>query len=289
MFTWEIFEDNWQEKYAELIIFKKNTGHCNVPHLSKTNKKLGSWVLKQRRDFTLNRLSEERERLLNIIVFDFSPMKSRSLEMLVLLSEFKKDFGHCNVPDKRKNKSSKYYSLSVWLSNIRLSYRKNILDNEVISSLEKMGFIWNPRPGWDHFYKAMKSFYDKHGHLQVPKDYHLLPTLPSWLVQQRQDYKNNKLSSARTLLLQKLGVNLTPRWEKKTWEERFADLCAFKKKKGHCSPTQHSCDDLSLCSWAYKQRENMKDGSLSAEGLRLLTEIGFDWHPKKGPKRRPSD
>ena len=54
-FDWETLTDydlKWQDKYQELIKFKKKYGHTKVPQYFEENKKLGDWVSKQRRKKT---------------------------------------------------------------------------------------------------------------------------------------------------------------------------------------------------------------------------------------------
>jgi len=46
-------EITWQKHYNELIHFQAEHGHCLVPQNYPSNKKLGLWVMQQRRQYTL--------------------------------------------------------------------------------------------------------------------------------------------------------------------------------------------------------------------------------------------
>ena len=47
-FVWDVYEAAWNEKFQELIIFKKVHGHIRV---SKSNKKLYGWLARQRKNY----------------------------------------------------------------------------------------------------------------------------------------------------------------------------------------------------------------------------------------------
>ena len=45
----------WQTRYNELIEYKAANGHCQVPQNYNVNRKLGLWVMQQRRQYTLQK------------------------------------------------------------------------------------------------------------------------------------------------------------------------------------------------------------------------------------------
>ena len=48
-FEWGLGNDSlWQTVYEELIAYKQQNGHCNVPRRYAQNKPLGTWVQTQR-------------------------------------------------------------------------------------------------------------------------------------------------------------------------------------------------------------------------------------------------
>eukprot|EP00580_Thalassiosira_gravida_P003346 CAMPEP_0201603818 /NCGR_PEP_ID=MMETSP0492-20130828/4150_1 /ASSEMBLY_ACC=CAM_ASM_000837 /TAXON_ID=420259 /ORGANISM="Thalassiosira gravida, Strain GMp14c1" /LENGTH=326 /DNA_ID=CAMNT_0048067693 /DNA_START=138 /DNA_END=1118 /DNA_ORIENTATION=+ len=80
-----VFTSKWEEKYNELVEFKKVHGHCNVPTKSKENQKLGNWVGWQRVGYRKckagkeNQLSEERIKLLEDIGFCFNVFEANGI------------------------------------------------------------------------------------------------------------------------------------------------------------------------------------------------------------------
>jgi hypothetical protein len=60
-------EDNWAQRFAELVAFKKLHCHCDVPRDWPENPHLGRWVLHQR--YRKHTLSAERIRKLDWLDF----------------------------------------------------------------------------------------------------------------------------------------------------------------------------------------------------------------------------
>jgi hypothetical protein len=52
-FCWGSQESAWNERFEELLDFKAQTGHCNVPSLFADNPQLATWVKCQRRQYKL--------------------------------------------------------------------------------------------------------------------------------------------------------------------------------------------------------------------------------------------
>ena len=47
-FEWDVRAALWEEKFSELVRFKEEHDHCDVPAKWAQNSKLGRWVSKQR-------------------------------------------------------------------------------------------------------------------------------------------------------------------------------------------------------------------------------------------------
>ena len=62
-------KDLWALRYGQLVEFKNQNGHCVVPYNHPDNRQLGIWVSNQRQNRKQNKLTPERERLLNEINF----------------------------------------------------------------------------------------------------------------------------------------------------------------------------------------------------------------------------
>ncbi|KAL7508071.1 hypothetical protein ACHAXN_005149 [Cyclotella atomus] len=65
-------EQSWMNWYRELVNFREEQGHCDVPNLYKDNKSLVRWVQHQRVYYKMGMLSEERIEMLNELSFEWS-------------------------------------------------------------------------------------------------------------------------------------------------------------------------------------------------------------------------
>ena len=93
------------------------------------------------------------------------------------------------------------------------------------------------------------------------------------------------MTAERIRELESIGVD----WgtSKTDWSVRFQQLCEFKAHFGHCLvPTCYSANPQ-LGKWVSTQRSNYKlhqegkPSSITAERIRELESIGFDWGTSK--------
>ena len=61
------------------------------------------------------------------------------------------------------------------------------------------------------------------------------------------------------------------------WEQRLADLSAFKAAHGHCNVPSGYEEDPSLAVWVFNCRRQRKQGKLDAARVERLDAIGFAW------------
>ena len=152
------YEEGFEKRCSELIAFKEESGHCNVPARYSKNLSLGGWCssirntynkMQQGKDVaTLHILSQHRiERLEKIgfqwKVVDYDGVFENHCRELIA---FKEEFGHCHVPRVYPSNQS----LGTWCDNLRSAYRhiqdgiptKRSLLPDRIERLEKIGFQW---------------------------------------------------------------------------------------------------------------------------------------------------
>jgi len=236
------------------------------------------------------------------------------------LMAFKAKYGHCDVPRFGENAS-----LGSWCAQMRVSYKKkqhnqkprNKLSNEQIQRLNDVGFKWSlsralPKNGptesstFDNRFNDLMTFKAKYGHCdasQTGKN----ASLGSWCNEMRVSYKKiqknqmprMKLSHEKIQRLNDAGFKWSLRAlpkngptksstfaaPKKSFDDRFNDLMAFKAKYGHCDASQTG-KNASLGSWcselrvSYKKKKqsNQKPKiKLSDEQIQRLNDAGFKW------------
>lgn len=156
---------SFDERFNDLVSFKSEYGHCNVPSTSSQKNKfhsLGLWCINIRKSYkAMNEgsprckyhLSKSQAERLEDLGFIWTNCCNKRLltfdERLKDLLAFKAEFGHCNVPCTKSN--NKFKSLGNWCSKMRQSYRATKeggklvykLTQANIELLNEAGFKWN--------------------------------------------------------------------------------------------------------------------------------------------------
>lgn len=143
----------WTEKFAELCDYRKEMGHCLVPHTYKENLPLARWVKRQRYQYKLmmegkcSTMTEERVKALEEIGFVWDSQGAAWEERLGELEEFRRTFMHCNVPSNYAQNRP----LATWVKCQRRQYKlfaegkQSNMTPKRIAQLENMGFEWELR------------------------------------------------------------------------------------------------------------------------------------------------
>jgi len=150
-------EEKWHFHYQELLNFKKENGHCLVPHTYPAKPHLARWVKRQRRQYKLklegnknSTMTEERINILNEIGFVWDSHEVIWNERFSQLVAYKQKFGHCRVPSYCKECPQ----LASWVKCQRRQYKLfweqgkgSSMNLDRIKLLNSIGFIWEVHPG----------------------------------------------------------------------------------------------------------------------------------------------
>ena len=137
-FSWDPYEDAWNQMFQELKEYEQIHGDCNVPRGYSDNPKLGTWVAKQRSSKKKGVLSSERIQKLESIGFSWDPYEDAWNQMFQELQEYKRVHDHCNVPAKYNDNPQ----LGTWVDGQRQQKRQGKLSSKRIQKLEAIGFQW---------------------------------------------------------------------------------------------------------------------------------------------------
>lgn len=187
------------------------------------------------------------------------------------LVAYQKKHGNCDIPARwSENKK-----LATWVVNQRVYQRDGVLDDEKVELLNRIGFKWNPKVSlWRTHYLALLEYRNRFGNCRVPQDWKENPKLAKWVSTQRIQHGRNKLSRERIAMLEKIGFE----WSVGvTWDERFAELCAFKERFGHTRVKVKWEENPLLGQWAVDQRYRRRRGELRKDFEDRLNSIGFEW------------
>ena len=190
------------------------------------------------------------------------------------LKTFRDRFGHCNVSQKWPENPT----LAFWVGNQRQKKRLRLLGLDRERRLEEIGFVWNAKDTtWAEYFAKLLQYKQRHGDCNVPQNWDENPALPFWVSNQRQRHRLRKLRPDRERRLSEIGFI----WNAfdATWEEGFSKLLQYKRQHGDCNVRRGPAKDRDLANWVHSQRKARRDGRLSDEQVRRLTEQGFIWEP----------
>jgi hypothetical protein len=258
-------EENWENMFNALAVYKQEHGHCLVPKCFPDNKSLSHWVYRQRSLFMTrqrkgerkNTLTPERtERLRNLgFVFRARSTKEQSkvesirrqpssdanwMRNFEILKEFRERMGHTLVPKVYKENQT----FSSWVYTQRHLYKKrkdgqmNVLIDDRIKILDSINFVWNA--------KKDRQWQDKDRHRKIEKVQDL-------------------------------------------WQKYFNELVHFKEIHGHTMVPKVYKSNQALSSWVFRQRKHYRlreeglSHSMTDDRFQQLVDIKFQFRVR-GPR-----
>ena len=274
-FLWDLLEAFWDEMYDRLVSYKAAEGDCDVPTAYPANPGLGFWCNNQRSLARKGRLTAERIARLNALGFSWEPNDALWKEMYQRLVAYRAGHGgDCNVPqdypaDRR---------LGGWCDRQRNFWRKGQLTPERVSSLDALGFVWEPFDAvWDEMYERLVAYKAVNHNCNVPQGYSDDRGLGRWCRKQRDQRTKNRLASERIARLDALGFV----WEPldAAWDEMYSRLAAYQAEHDDCNVSQTYPADPKLGHWCAKQRTQRAKSRLGSERMARLDALGFVWEP----------
>src|SRR5205823_3571650 len=180
--------------------YKNVYGNTSVPYDWLHNPSLGSWVKRLRQHRKKGLINAERLRCLDAIGFQWTNRLDHSESMLAALKEFKREHGHCDVPQRWRENPK----LARWVANQRS--RKRRLSEDLVRQLDEIGFIWQAQEvQWQEMFGAMSQYRRIHGNCNVPSKWRDNPQLGKWATHQREFQKTGTLSEDRIHRLNEIG------------------------------------------------------------------------------------
>ena len=280
-FSWEPWEENWEEMFRLLVAYKEaHSGDSDVPEgYEVEGVNLGMWVQTQRQRYKDGKMDQERVRRLMELGFKWDCLDEDWEERYWLLAEFKEVHGHCNVPVGHEMNG---INLGYWVHRQRQDYKQGKMDPERVRRLRELGFRWDCfEENWEGRCWLLAEFKEVHGHCNVPDRYEVNGIkLGYWVQRQRQDYKQGDMDPERGRRLEDLGF----KWDcfEDDWEERYWLLAEFKEVYGHCNvPDRYEVNGIKLGMWVQTQRRRLRTGKMDPERKRRLRELGFSLQPQE--------
>jgi hypothetical protein len=129
---------------------------------------------------------------------------------------------------------------------------------------------------WHSLYERLKQYCAEHGDADVPSGWKADRQLAAWVSSQRERRKKGAMTDEEFAMLDTLGLT----WQSRdvgTWEDRFAEVAAFKAIHGHCDIPTIYRENLKLGRFVNAMRTQRNHGTLRSERLAKLDAIGFVW------------
>jgi len=303
-------ELKWNKRFQELVDFKEEHGHCNVPKefSYKFSPPLGHWVGRMRHLHKTGRLDPSRSERLLDVGFEFVIAKTDSIKFSVVwdssfqaLQAFKDVNGHVEVP-KGYRPQPDASELDGWITRQRKHFKDGKLPDHLKTKLQALGlnlggrgrpFGLESEESWGKHIKDLTKYCQDHGDCDVPEKYLKDRELGIWVKMQRDAYSDKVLPDNRVKMLNQIGFNFyhgrktTRSKTTDPWQRRLSELSAYKNKAGNTNVPKNFTLNLGLGDFVYNQRMAYKDNNLSGEKIQALEDMGFDWtlKAKKGGKK----
>lgn len=217
---WEdAYTRRWEYGYGQAVKWYEAHGNLDVPAacVDEDGFALGRWLRRHtekdpRTGRPAIRVTPERRARLDALGMRWEktdPWESR----YQLARQYYEEHGDLDIP-------ADYVAEGVWL-NKWLNEQKQIyqgnrggktLSAEQTARLEKIGMTWRSKSEetWEARYEGARQFYQEHGHLHIPSGYVSSDgkRLDLWLRNQRQAWRNGRLSEQQRKLLEKIGLEI---------------------------------------------------------------------------------
>ena len=278
--TWDQIEFQWQENYKKVKDYvNSNNKIPSKGEVDRNVKKLGNWIVLQRAIYKKGILSNEKIILIEKIRgWVWEPIASQWQEgyrnLKLYIQNHKSICSQSFVTDDG-------YKLGIWVSGQRTNYSRNTLPQDRINLLEQLlEWSWNPlEVTWQNGYVYLKNYIEKNQKLPSisyeTKDGY---KLGNWVYVQRTNYRNNKLSTEKITMLEKLSGWIWDPLEFQ-WQEGYNKLKEYVNLYNKMPLKEDSDANVKkLGSWMHKQRSNYKKGILSKEKVQMIENIqGWTW------------
>ena len=316
-------EEEWNKKYELAKAYFEHYGNLEIPQRFKTVNgydydengiTLGIWICTQRKAYkekSASKITEEQIELLKQIGMRF---ETRNIELVwndkyKLAKSYYENYGNLEVSVNFKTVNGYDYdengvALGMWVANQRQAYKCNVV-NKIsewqIEQLKQIGMRFetkNREEEWNKKYELARLYYEHHGNLEIPQFFKTLNgyeydengfEIGNWLRNQRQAYKENRMSKKRIILFKKIGMrfetkNIEEEWNKKyklakAYYEHYGDLeipIKFKTINGY----EYDENGISLGMWISTQKQSFKgqtNNKLDEKQIKLLNQIGMKW------------
>ena len=226
--VWDVKKQARDIYIKALKDYFKKFNNIDIPSTYvKNGIKLGSWIEDQRDNYRHNKIDQSIKKVLDKYNFKVNVFEERWNEMYEIAKKYYKINKTLWISPNYIDENNVH--LGCWISTQRKKFlNKNSyteLELKQINLLNQIGMVWNPYDKlWMTKYNLAKTYYKKHGNLNIPRDYIVDGVkLGSWICTQRQANRGNpnyRMTKERKKLLEEIHMNFNLRNPKNNARKR---------------------------------------------------------------------
>jgi predicted helicase len=253
----EVAADNFELGCAFLASYVAEFGNALIPAKSSyRNFRLGPWVSNKRADYFAGQLSTNAAKALEAAGMVWDVFEAQWQEGYFALSNFLKNHKFAEINSTTTTKAG--FRIKGWVALQRSAWREGKMVPSRVAALQTLpGWDWTPRDGaWERKFESLQQYVAVHGtaHVALSETYKGV-ALGSWVANQRQLFKQEKLTPFQSAALEALpGWRWTPRND--SWADGHNELLRYVKKHGLADfPNNYVCPSgFKLGQWASVRR-----------------------------------
>ncbi|MGW4490415.1 Helicase associated domain protein [Streptomyces sp. NPDC004376] len=273
----------WAEYLQAAKIYQSEHGHLRVPDDYRTpaGLGLGRWIQYMRQLHRRDNLSPSQIKDWEALGMTWSVRGENRQTLISELKEFRKSYGHLDVPRSYTVKrSGREYALGAKCQNLRGAYIKGRgISNALMAALNTEGFIWDRAEYiWNQFVLDCREFMTWNGHLDIPQKYTLRGRKLGIQVSTFRSHPDRLTPDQRTTL-DRIGFV----WDSLQfrWDLHIKAVTEFKHRHGHLKiPRSYVVEKpirLRPHSWIQTCVNAHRNGKLKPERHQQLVDLGIDF------------
>ncbi len=280
--VWDAPNYFFEKNYAALLEYFHTYGDLDVPanYVSPDGIKLGSRIRNLRKAKQKGTLTETQISRLDEIGMLWDDKFTRVWENgFEHAKAYSIQNGNLDVPTMFVCEDG--FKLGAWIANHREKSGTRITE-ERRKRLDSIGMIWKKPTAhelWDKRFEMVKAYYEENGNLDMPNDFKVNGIwLAKWLNEQKHIYHGRREGKSLTDEQIKKLENIGFQWHDKKeiiWLSRYELLKKYVEENGTADvPKDYIAEGgFMLGMWMKKQILHYKNGGLTEEQVRLLSEV----------------
>ena len=248
--------------------------------------KIGTWINNRRIEYKHGKLSKEKEEILRELGEPFEDKNLSFEEMIKLIKEYIEITGKTYEEIKQKEE---YEGIKIgyWKINRRKDYKHGKLSKEKEDILRELGetFEIKENLSFEVMIKLIKEYMEitgkRYEQIKQSDEYKGIK-IGRWKDKCRQDYRKEKLSKEKEMILRSLGETFKIR-ENLSFEEMIEIIKEYMEITGKTYEEIKQNDEykeIKIGQWKSSRRYDYKRGKLSEEEEMMLINIGETFEDK---------